>query len=199
MFDSHCHIQFLTYDADRDAVIRRARAAGVKMIAVGTQFSTSQGAIALAEKYPGEVWATVGHHPSHVIVGRSDQSIGTTDGWHHDHKEQRDAVPEEFDVEAFRRLAKHPKAVAIGECGLDYFRLSQNSNFKSQIDGQKKVFLAQAEIAKEVGKPLMIHCRPSKGTDDAYEDLLSLVPSFQLLVPRIVHFYVGSPVMSKKL
>ncbi len=206
MFDSHCHIQFPAYDGDRDVVIRRAHEAGVKMVAVGTQFSTSKAAIELAEKYPDEVWATVGYHPNHL-----------NEAWYHDKKEQRDVVREEFDAEAFEERARHPKVVAVGECGLDYYRLApydpfgkprahtqpfglaQGRHATNEKEEQKKVFLAQAGIAKEVGKALMIHCRPSKGTDDAYEDLLELFTTNNLQLKTIVHFYVGSPAMTKQL
>ena len=86
--------------------------------------------------------------------------------------------------------------VAIGECGLDYYRLTPETKEK-----QAHVFKEHIRLAENVGKALMIHCRPSKGTDDAYEDLLSLVASGQSLVavPKIVHFYVGGPTITKKL
>jgi TatD DNase family protein len=190
MFDSHCHIQFPAFDKDRGEVIDRAHTAGVKMIAVGTQLSTSEDALAFAEKYPGEIWATVGYHPNHL-----------SEAWHHDSKEQKVALRERFDAEAFRKLAAHPAVVGIGECGLDYYRLINNNQqlIIREKKIQKEVFLAQAEIAKEVGKPLMIHCRPRKGTDDAYEDLLAQFSILNFQFPKIVHFYVGSPAMTKKL
>src|SRR3989304_1622954 len=106
LFDAHSHVQFPAYDSDRDAVISRAQNAGVKMIAVGTQHSTSKAAIELAEKYPDDVWATVGFHPGHVIEALPDASVGA--GWHHDKNEQRESVPEKFDIEKLRELAKHP-------------------------------------------------------------------------------------------
>ena len=190
MFDSHCHIQFPAYDADRDEVIRRALAADVKMVAVGTQFSTSQDAIALVEKHPVDVWATVGYHPNHL-----------SEEWYHDRKEQKETVPEAFDLDAFRKLAVHPKVVAIGECGLDYYRLTTDNlqQVNKEKEKQKEVFLAQMKLAEEVRKPLMIHCRPSKGIDDAYEDMLRILTTNNLQLATIFHFYVGSLEITKKL
>ncbi|MBI3046346.1 MAG: TatD family hydrolase [Candidatus Harrisonbacteria bacterium] len=189
IIDVHSHVQFPVYDADREVVIKRAKEAGVKMLAVGTQASISEAAIKLAHQYPNDIWATVGYHPNHL----SKQ-------WYHDHKEQSEAVPEKFDIGRLRHLAKDPKVAAIGECGLDYFRLTTNDQRLTTIKNlQKEVFLEQVELAQELEKPLMIHCRPAKGTDDAYLDLLALIPNSQFLIPKIVHFYVGSLEITKKL
>lgn len=186
IFDSHTHIQFPAYDADRDDVLARAKKSGVKMIVVGTQYSTSRAGIVLAGKYPNEVWVSIGFHPNHAVIG----------GWYHDPKEQKSAKPEIFDKKKFEELARHKSVVAIGECGLDYYRLPPNSEDIKEI--QKKVFIGQIEIAQEVGKPLMIHARPSKGTDDAYEDMLQITSSLRQS-RNIIHFYEGSFEMTKKL
>jgi TatD DNase family protein len=195
LIDSHCHVQFPAYDADRGDVVDRATRAGVAMVAVGTQISTSEAAIRLAEQYPRNISAAIGYHPGHV-----------SSAWHHDRKEQVSGTREEFDAEKFLKLGAHESVVAIGECGLDYYRLpagdaatSAMQEMAREKEKQKEIFLAQIEIAEKLKKALMIHCRPSKGTDDAYEDLLSLVLSRKLSVPRIVHFYVGSPDVTKKL
>ena len=89
--------------------------------------------------------------------------------------------------------------VGIGECGLDYYRNQgdQNAKIKNQ-KLQTEVFIQQIELAKELNKPLMIHCRPSKGTDDAYEDLLSLISNVKGQMSKVVHFYVGSLAITKK-
>ena len=80
LFDSHTHIHFPAYDNDREGVIERARKAGVKMILVGTQAASSEAGVALARKYPGEMWATAGFHPNHFASS-----------WYHDKKEQRES------------------------------------------------------------------------------------------------------------
>ncbi|MBI4991792.1 MAG: TatD family hydrolase [Candidatus Harrisonbacteria bacterium] len=200
IFDAHSHIQFPAYEKDRAEVIKRAQDKNIKMIAVGTQAPTSESAIQLAREYSGDIWATVGYHPNHVVIS-SDPSVGATDSWFHDKKEQKDAVPEKFDIEKLRTLALDPKVVAIGECGLDYYRLATSDErlATSIKDRQKEVFLKQAELAEELGKPLMMHCRPSKGTDDAYEDLLKILNPKPSTPNPIVHFYVGSLEITKKL
>jgi len=160
------------------------------MVCVGTQFSTSESAIKLAEQYPNDVWATAGFHPSHF-----------NDEWYHDRKEQKSAVREKFDINKLKKIAEHPKIVAIGECGLDYFRLGANR--QAEIERQQTAFLQMAALAQELKKPLMIHCRPSKDSDDAYEDLLRILnlkfPSIVNELKPIAHFYNGSFTMTKEL
>jgi len=96
---------------------------------------------------------------------------------------------ESFDSSYYEELAKHPKVVGIGECGFDYFRGGTRKE-------QEPVFLAQIEFAKKCKLPLMLHCRPSKGSMDAYENVLDLLTTHD--VPRTtnqtgnVHFFVGS-------
>lgn len=182
LIDAHSHLQLPEYDADREAAIARMRGAGVGTITVGVDLPTSKAAIGLAEAHPDCLWAAVGVHP-------------TSASW-------RTGV-EDFDIESFRALAAHPKAVAIGECGLDYYRLD-SANCEAHIALQKKVFLKQIAIAAELSKPLMIHCRPKKGTDDAYEDLYEILKAVQLKTKNyklitIVHFFVGSPAVARKL
>ena len=180
--DAHAHIQFPIYDADRDNVILRAREADVAMINVGTQVSSSRAAIKLAEENQDDLWAAVGFHPAHC-----------NDEWHHDTNEQSAAAPEIFDITIFEELARHPKVVAIGECGLDYFARDKEQETSDKVkEKQKEIFLAQIEIAKKVEKPLMIHCR------DAFPDLIeiltsSLVANRFLPSPGIIHFFTGTP------
>jgi TatD DNase family protein len=187
IFDSHTHIHFPLYDNDREEVIARAKKADVKMICVGTQAETSESAIELAKKYSQDIWATVGYHPNHL-----------SDDWYHDKKEQLGKNPEEFKIDNLRKLAENEKVVAIGECGLDYFRVTSDKRQETR-DRQMKVFLEQANLARELNKALMIHCRPSKGTDDAYKDLVELLNPIPQTLNPIVHFYVGSLDMTKKL
>jgi TatD DNase family protein len=190
LFDAHSHVQFLAYDADRDEVISRAREAGVRFLSVGTQLSTSQDAVELARAYPRETWAAVGFHPSHASGTAYSRS------WHHDRKEQAASTPEAFDEGAFRDLAADPLVVAIGECGLDYYRLTGGA---AEKEIQRGVFMSQVRIAQDFEKALMIHCRPSKGTDDAYEDLLEILKVQDKRLRTVIHFYVGSPSVTEKL
>src|SRR3989344_7575843 len=95
-FDSHCHVQFEQYDADREAVLEKMTQSEVGGLVVGTDVDSSRKAIELVENRP-TLFASVGLHPNSVLK-------------------------ESFDVSAYRELAQHPKVVAIGECGLDNFR-----------------------------------------------------------------------------
>ena len=131
LFDSHAHVQLSQFDGDRDAVLERARAAGVTgMLVLGTDVASSEGAIALAEAEPGFcIYAAAGCHPhdaQHMNVG----SMST-----------------------LAELARHPLVAAIGEIGLDFYR-----NF-SPRDKQIEVFQQQLETAAEVEKPVAVHCR----------------------------------------
>src|SRR3989344_9359754 len=103
----------------------------------------SKKAVALAEQYGGNMFATVGLHPN-------------------------DNTKEIFDYDAYKNLAlSSSKVVAIGECGLDYFRV--NGPGDRDKERQKNIFIKQIELAKEVRKPLMIHCR------EAFSDLIEIL------------------------
>ncbi len=139
LFDTHVHLNLDAYDGDRDETIERARAAGVElMINVGFDRATSRGSIELAERY-ASIYATVGVHP-HGAASLDDELMGE-----------------------LRRMAVHPRVVAIGETGLDYYR------DLSPREEQRGAFRAQIRLAKEVGLPLIIHNR------DALEDVLAIV------------------------
>ncbi len=161
--------------------MQRAELAGVKMIAVGTQVSTSRAAIQFAEAYKGSVWAAVGFHPAHLSFN-----------WHHDLNEQTESHPERFDINALRELAEHPEVVAIGECGLDYFRLGPDDD--ETRNRQKDAFVAQIDLAYELKKPLMIHCRA------AFPDLIAMLRANSAkLRPGVIHFFTGTTEDAKQL
>ncbi|MGC9599632.1 MAG: TatD family hydrolase [Minisyncoccia bacterium] len=191
-FDAHAHTQFSAYDADREAVIRRAEDASVRVVNVGTQRDTSARAVALAEQHAG-FYAAVGLHPIHTSRSYHDtDELGggeTAKGF-----VSRDEV---FDPDRYKALALHPKTVAIGECGLDYFRFNKDESREEQIERQKAAFLAQIAFAREVKKPLMIHCR------DAFADLIQLLKEntfgFPAGGPGVIHFFTGTAVDAKQL
>ncbi|MDO8582559.1 MAG: TatD family hydrolase [bacterium] len=172
IIDAHSHLQLPEFDTDRAAAIARMRAAGVKTITVGVDDATSRAALTLAEKHPDCLWATAGTHPA-------------------------DGGLDSFNIDTLRELAAHPKAVGIGECGLDYYRLKDGDD--AIKEKQKEVFRAHIAIAEEFKKPLMIHCRPTKGTDDAYEDLLTELSNSKFQFSIIVHFFVGSRAVAERL
>ncbi len=146
--DAHSHVNFNAYRDDADAVIRRALADGTGMLAVGTQSATNAAAVDVAEKYDG-VWAAIGLHPTHL----------------YDHFVDEDEVAfksrnETFDPDFFRALAKKSKkVVAIGECGLDYYRLPDGADHAAIKRTQETAFRGHCDLALELGLPIMIHCR----------------------------------------
>ncbi len=155
------------------------------------------------------VYASVGLHPIHTERSYHDeQELGTQINAD-DTQINADKFPrqsassqrksalgftsreEEFDYDYYKKLALDPKVVAIGECGLDYYRLSEETKEK-----QKSIFIKQIELAHDVKKPLMIHCR------EAFGDLIELLTTnYQLLnsTPGVVHFYSGTVEDTKKL
>jgi|JI10StandDraft_1071094.scaffolds.fasta_scaffold04984_12 TatD DNase family protein len=197
-FDIHTHVNFSVFDADRDEVIKRAQDAGVMMMNVGTQKDTSRKAIELAEQYEG-VYACIGLHPIHC-----DRS-------HHDEAETGEggveftSRGEVFDYDYYLELARHTKVLAIGETGLDYYHRELLDGSQEAIDEnvakQRESFLAHIRLAQEVGKPLMIHGRPTKGSMDAYNDIIDILESEAKKAPITAnfHFFVGDIPTAKRI
>ena len=129
LFDTHAHLHFPEFDADREAVLARARESGVRrMLTIGTDGETSRAALALAGR-EADVWATVGIHPHDAA--------------------QADAAA----LAEIERLASEPRVVAVGEIGLDFFR------DLSPREDQQRAFRTLVGIARRVRKPVVIHCR----------------------------------------
>lgn len=182
-FDAHCHVQFGQYDEDREALIKRMEERGVGGIVVGCDYESSKAAVEVAELHE-HLWASIGLHPNHE-----------SDEW--------------FEASKYRELAASPKVVAIGECGLDYFRAPSVALAKEGpgSDGEKKAYSAEAtkakqkallndhiKLAAELDKPLIIHSRPSQGTQDAYQDLIQILTEAKAKHPQLsgdIHFFVG--------
>jgi TatD DNase family protein len=172
--DIHSHLNFAAFDADRDAAAKRALDGGTAFITVGTQLDTSRSAVALAERNPEGAYAIVGLHPIHTSASFHDEKELGEGG------KEFTSRDEEFDAEAYRELLKHPKVVGIGECGLDYYRLSSDS-----IARQKEAFIGQIALAKEFKKPLMLHIR------EAYGDALEILAAHPD-VKGNAHFFAGT-------
>ena len=150
--DSHCHLENKRFDSDRSDVFARAKAAGVTtMLAIGNGDGpgthTFDCAIKLAEHHDG-VYATVGIHPHEA------------------------ALAKQADFDELLTLSRHPKIVAWGEIGLDYFY------DHSLRDVQQRVFLQQLELAKAAKLPIVIHCRPSDNSTNAWDDTLHLLRDY---------------------
>lgn len=180
--DIHSHVNFKAFDEDRDAVIRRALDNDTWVINVGTQLDTSAKAVEMAHQYDEGVYAIIGLHPIHTGASYHDEKELGEGG------KEFTSRGEIFDKEAYRELLKDPKVVAIGECGLDYYRCTSET-----IEKQKKAFIEQIELANEVGKPLMLHIRnnPENTEFDAYMDALALLKEHSK-VKGDVHFFAGN-------
>ena len=164
LFDTHAHLHFPEFARDLDAVLERARAAGVVgMVTIGTEGETNAAAVALAERLP-DVYASVGVHP-------------------HDAADATEA-----DWEAMERLARSsPRVVALGEMGLDFFR-----NL-SQRDAQERTFRRQLELARRLGKPIIVHCR------DAHAETLAILTEERAgEVGGVMHCFSGDVEVAKR-
>ena len=178
-FDAHTHTNFVAYDADRTEVVTRARAAEVGMNVVGTQLDTSRSAVALAESHEG-VWATIGLHPVHTSKSYHDTKELGTGG------KEFTSRGEVFDSAAYEELGKNSKVIAVGECGLDYYRLDVDTK---KI--QQEAFIAQIELANSLEKPLMLHIRNGADSSaNAYLDALELLKAHAKVLGD-VHFFAG--------
>ena len=155
LVDSHAHIQLDAFDADREAVLERAQEEKVHAIlTIGFDLETSRGAIRLAEQYE-QVNATVGMHP-------------------HDAKDFNDET-----TEIFRDLAAHPKVVALGEIGLDYYR------DLTPRPMQKIAFEQQLNLAEELNLPIVIHNR------EAYHDIIPILQARRGRIEGVMHCFSG--------
>ncbi|MEK7630380.1 MAG: TatD family hydrolase [Patescibacteria group bacterium] len=198
-FDAHTHVNLAAFREDYKETITRAFSHGVGMVNVGTQKDTSLRAVEIAREFPGSVYAAIGLHPVHVSKSFHDESeLGLGEA-----AKAFTSRGENFDYDFYKKLASDPKVVAIGECGLDYFRV-ESSKLEVVRDKQKETFLKQIELSHEVKKPLMIHCRnaPSANSGQAFADLISTlsVMSHKLLVnPGIIHFFSGTKEEAEKL
>lgn len=178
-FDAHTHVNFAAYDGDRDEAIRRSLEAGVGMNIVGTQFDTSRSAVELAEKHE-HVYATIGLHPIHTTKSYHDQKELGEGG------KEFVSRGEVFDTAAYKQLAQSDKVIAIGECGLDYYRVEKDTK-----DVQVEAFIKQIELANLLQKPLMLHIR------NAYDDALEVLKA-HAKVRGDVHFFAGDWNIAKK-
>ncbi len=146
-----------SFNEDRDEMMQRAFDAGIKkMIVTGSSDNSNVAALQLASESPGLLFSTAGVHPHHAA----------------DYTDESDAI--------IRRLVQHPQVVAVGECGLDYFRnLSPRA---AQLDA----FRRQIEIAKDTGKPLFLHQR------DAHDEFVEVLEPFLPGISRAVaHCFTG--------
>lgn len=152
LVDSHAHLDDRAFEGELEAVLERAREAGVgRIVTVGTDVDSSRRARAIAESRP-EVYFAAGIHPHEADRAGS--------------------------VDVLRELGAHPRAVAIGETGLDYVK-----NYAS-VPNQRELFLRHLEVAHDLGKPVSIHCR------EAHADTIAILRAHGPL-RGVIHCFSG--------
>lgn len=167
-YDTHAHLDYPDFVPDFDQMVEQAKAAGItKLISIGTDLASSANAIELAERYDS-IYAAVGWHPSNVMDAPADIRADLA------------------------KLAEHPKVVAIGETGLDYYRLPSSQGQGTATDDQtykarqEEVFLQQLEVAANAGLNCVIHQR-----GDCLEDTLRLMQPYIGRVRGVFHCFAG--------
>jgi TatD DNase family protein len=157
LVDSHCHLDFPDFSTELDAIVARARAADIgRIVTISTRVGRHQQVLAIAEKFP-EVFCSVGTHP------------------HYSHEEP------DVDTAKLVAISRHPKVVAIGEAGLDYFRNN------SPRDAQMQSFRQHIEAARDTALPLVIHSR------DCDADMAQVLreESGKGAFPAVLHCFTG--------
>ncbi|QRY69042.1 TatD family hydrolase [Ensifer sp. PDNC004] len=163
LIDTHCHLDFPDFEAERDAIVARAHEAGVEqMITISTRVKRFETILAIAESYPN-VFCSVGTHP-------------------HNADEELDITTEDL-----VRLSAHPKVVAIGEAGLDYFY--DNAPREAQVEGLRRHIAA----ARETGLPLVIH---SRSADDDMAAILT-EETGKGAFPFLLHCFSSGPELAR--
>ena len=163
-FDTHAHLDYPEFEKDFPEMLARAQAAGItKMISIGTSLESSRRAVKLAEKYP-MIHAVAGWHPGEALAAPGDLRP------------------------ALRELARHPKVVAIGETGQDYFRMPGEKSGRPEDDAhykqrQAEIFQQQLEVAAEHGLNCVIHQRAS------FDDTLAQLKTFAGKVRGVFHCF----------
>lgn len=170
--DSHAHLDGKQFAADREQVIARARDVGVRtIVAIGNGDGPPvlDAGIQLAEKYPF-MYATIGIHPHEA------------------------SLADEAAYQTMEKLARHPKVIAWGEIGLDYFY------DHSPREAQKTVFARQMELAAAAKLPIVIHCRPSDKSENAWDDCLGMIEKQWAAngLGGILHCFTGNRDQAKR-
>jgi TatD DNase family protein len=175
LIDSHCHLHFPAYEADRAEVMDRMHQKGIWGITVGTNVTTSASGVAFAEQHEG-IFATVGYHPEHLTSSFKDEQ--------EPHDEQA------FDIDLIAKVAKSgsKEIVAIGETGLDFYRIDEGRDVQEAAQMQEFALREHIALADELNLPLVIHCR------DAFGRLATIIQDEQSKgkkVRGVIHCFTG--------
>ncbi|MDB6132134.1 MAG: ycfH [Verrucomicrobiales bacterium] len=165
--DTHAHLDSTRFTDDLEEVLARAEAAGVRrIVAIGCDIEGSRRGLALAERWP-MVWATVGVHPTYVMEEP-----------HSDWREQ------------LADMARHPRCVALGETGLDYYHPApEGSAWEGYTAKQKEFFAGQLEIAAAAGKNVVVHQRDRSGTA-CWEDIKAMIQPWHGKLSAVFHCFL---------
>ena len=168
--DIHSHLGFEDYGADRAEVIKQMQADGVGTIAIGADLASSIESVKVASENEN-IWACIGMHPNHNLT-------------------------EVFDEKNYEELVKNPKVVAVGECGLEYYKLTGDiEKIKAK---QKEDFIKQINFAVKYDKPLMLHLRDGEVKGEAFADAYEILKLYQGKVRGNVHFFTSKLPMAQK-
>jgi TatD DNase family protein len=169
LIDTHAHLDFPEFASDLEGVIHRAMDAGVdRIVTIGTTVESSRTSVHLAERYDG-VYASIGVHPNSAS------------------EERRDFIQE------FRELSRHPKVVAIGETGLDFYRLpSDPAAIESEKAAQLAAFQDHLEFAVAIRKSVIIHQRHS------WDETLRILEDYAGRIHVVMHCFNGSPAQARQ-
>jgi TatD DNase family protein len=174
-YDTHAHLDYPDFADDLPQLVERAAAAGIsRLVSIGTDLASSARAVALAERFES-VFAVAGWHPNDAV-----------------------RAPKDFRAE-LRALAQHPKVIAIGETGLDYYRLPSANGGNAADDEQVKArqaeaFQQQLEVAAETGLNCVIHTR-----GECFDETLRQMEPFAGRVRGVFHCFVGSPEQMRRV
>ncbi|MFH0819119.1 MAG: TatD family hydrolase [Patescibacteria group bacterium] len=178
LIDSHAHVNFKQFEKDRAEVIQRTLDKGIQMINVGSQYTTSERAVEIANENEKGIYAAIGLHPIHLEDQVYEDLI---DG----EKIEFRTRAEKFDYDKYKQLAKDNKVVALGETGLDFYHI-QSKDKESILKLQKQTLAEHLNLACELNKPVILHCR------DAYQEMLEFLQERNEKINGVIHCYSGT-------
>jgi len=162
LIDTHAHLNFAEFNADREQVMKNSLGEGIFMINVGVNYESSKIAVAIAEKYETGVWAAIGLHPENIEDSNKESK-------------KENILPEhirenDFNFRLYEEMAQSGKVVAVGEIGLDYLRLPKDKVAAQNLkEKQIEICKRQIAFAREMDLPVIFHCRM------AHQDMIEIL------------------------
>jgi TatD DNase family protein len=178
LIDTHCHLNFNTFKEDWQEIAGQSLEKNTWIINVGSQNTTSERAVEIANHFKEGVYAAVGLHPSHLFEMEIDED------------EARFASrAEKFDYDYYKKLGQEKKVVAIGETGIDYHYVPKGEELGTVRERQHQVFKKHLDLADELNLPVIIHAR------ETYPEIIGIIKEYidqKKLVRRgVIHCYLG--------